>query len=280
MRKILILVLCLAGSFVMAQNKKSCCTKPSTGNALAMFAADKSFQSVHLSPLPFTFNAEKGKIITYTTQDGKTADAFIVMADKPTYNYIFVIHEWWGLNDYIKREAEKLQKELGNVNVIALDLYDGKVATDAETAGKYMGEVKEERAKAVINGALVYVGGNAKVGTIGWCFGGGWSLQAALLGGNRTMACVMFYGLPIYDSGILKNMNSDVLGIFASKDGWINQDMVKNFEHSMKEAGKKITVKTYDADHAFANPSNPKYNKEYAADAHKLVLEYFRSHLK
>src|ERR1700741_5565114 len=140
MKKILVLALCLASGFAMAQNRKSCCSKPSSSKTFAMLGANKSFQSNHLNPLPIIFTPETGKMISFNTSEGKTANAFIVMAKKPTHNYIFMIHEWWGLNAYIKQEAEKLQKELGNVNVIALDLYDGKVASDAETAGKYMGE--------------------------------------------------------------------------------------------------------------------------------------------
>jgi len=86
---------------------------------------------------------------------------------------------WWGLNDYIQEEAEKLQKDLKNVNVLALDLYDSKVATTRDDAMKYVGEAKQERVRAVINGAFDYVGAKAQMGTIGWCYGGGWSLQTA-----------------------------------------------------------------------------------------------------
>ncbi|MCL5459668.1 dienelactone hydrolase family protein, partial [Loigolactobacillus coryniformis] len=93
---------------------------------------------------------------------------------------------WWGLNDHIKREAENLFNDLGNVNVLALDMYDGKLATDPQTAGKYMGEFKQDRGDAIVKGALTYAGKNAKVATVGWCFGGGQSMQATLAAGKQA----------------------------------------------------------------------------------------------
>ncbi|MBK5283981.1 MAG: dienelactone hydrolase family protein, partial [Bacteroidia bacterium] len=165
--------------FSIAQSKHSCCSTAST-TEFAMLGKNESFRSSHLSPLPFHFVPVKGKLISIKAGDGKQATVFEVRADMPTENYLFVIHEWWGLNDYIKQEAEKLQEELGNVNVLALDLYDGKVAANKEDAGKYMGEAKEERIRAIINGAISYAGKEAHIQTIGWCFGGGWSLQTSI----------------------------------------------------------------------------------------------------
>jgi len=140
--------------------------------------------------------------------------------------------------------------------------------------------VKTERAIAIINGALSYVGNDAKVTTIGWCFGGGWALQAALLAGKQGAGCVMYYGMPEKDVDKLKALNSDVLGVFATKDQWINKEVVTAFEKDMRAANKKLTVVNYDADHAFANPSNPHYNKEYSEAAHKLALAFIKEHLK
>ncbi|MCX6142037.1 MAG: dienelactone hydrolase family protein [Ignavibacteriales bacterium] len=277
MKRILFFALLLPLT-LFAQAGKSCCSLTSTAE-FAMLASDEKFRSAHLEPLPFIFVPENGKEITFKTADGVDGRGFEIKAARETNATIFMIHEWWGLNDYIKQEAEKLQKELGNVNVIALDLYDGKVATTQQEAGKYMGEAKEERIRAIIRGALDYVGSKAKVGTIGWCFGGGWSLQTALMVGKQTSACVMYYGMPETDVEKLKTINGPVLGIFAKKDGWINTDKVKEFEANMKRASKKLTVKTYDADHAFANPSNPKFDKDAAADAHKAALAFLKKNL-
>jgi len=143
-----------------------------------------------------------------------------------------------------------------------------------------MQAVKTERAAAIIKGAEMYAGPKAQFASVGWCFGGGWSLQSALLGGKQTVGCVMYYGMPEKDVAKLKTLNSDVLGLFAEQDKWINPEVVKQFEKDMAAAGKKVTVKEYPADHAFANPSNPKYNKELAADAHQKALAYLKARLK
>ena len=272
MKKIhFLLIALLAFQFSYAQTK-SCCA-PSSTQEFAMLSKDESFVASHLSPLPFVLEGGKGKMISIKTAGAK-ANAYEVKAAKPTKNYLFVIHEWWGLNDYIKREAERLQKELGNLNVIAIDLYDGQIATDADSAGKIMSNIKDERAREIINGVIKYVGKDAKISTIGWCFGGGWSLQAALMCKTQAAGCVVYYGYPELNLDKLKSLNCSVLGLYAKNDDWINPELVARFEKAMKSAGKNLTVILYDAVHAFANPSNPKYNKEAATDAHARVLEY------
>lgn len=277
MKSLLMMLLVLPVS-LLAQATMSCCA-PSPTSDFAMLASDSKFRSAHAEPVPFRYDSPNGQMIRFKTSDGADGSGFEIKASKESDKFLFVIHEWWGLNDYIKQEAERIQKELGNVNVIALDLYDGKVATTQQEAGKYMSEAKEDRIRAIIKGALEYAGPKAKIGTIGWCFGGGWSLQSALIGGKQTVACVMYYGMPETDQAKLKTLNSPVLGIFAGKDGWITPAKVKEFEGAMKKASRRITVKMYDADHAFANPSNPKYDKTATGDAHKHVIEFLKKHL-
>ncbi|MFN7328198.1 MAG: dienelactone hydrolase family protein, partial [Bacteroidota bacterium] len=179
-----------------------------------------------------------------------------------------------------KREAENLYNELGNVNVLALDMYDGKLATDPQTAGKYMQEFKKERGEQIVKAALAFAGTNAKIGTIGWCFGGGQSMQASLLAGKQAVACVIYYGQPEENTEKLKGLNCDVLNIWPKQDTWITKQVIDKFEANMKTAGKKLTVKSYDADHAFANPSNPKHNKEFAVDANKHTIAFIKERLK
>ncbi|MBC5993415.1 dienelactone hydrolase family protein [Pontibacter cellulosilyticus] len=270
-----------------AQTKTSCCVKPAADAAetteatikFAMLGNDESFREKHENPLPFTLENKKGKTITYKTPDGKTATAYEIKAPKKTDEYLFVFHEWWGLNDYIRKEAERFAQELGNVNVIALDLYDGKVATEREKAAEYMQAVKTDRAKAIINGAIAYAGKDADIATVGWCFGGAWSLQAGILAGDKAEAIVMYYGMPEQNVENLKKLDAPVLGIFASQDNSITPQVVEEFKQNMDKADRKLTVKMYDAVHAFANPSNPKYNKEYAEEAHKLAVDFIKKHL-
>ncbi len=252
----------------------------SSTDKFALLASNKEFSRQHLKPQPYLYVSEVGKMVTFKTPDGKDASGFVIMAAKKTNNWIFVFQEWWGLNDHIKREAEKLYNDMGNVNVLALDMYDGKVATEPADAGKYMGEFKADRGTAIFKGALDFAGKSAKIGTIGWCFGGGLSLQASLTAGKQAVATVMYYGMPEEDVTKLKTLNSDVLNIWPTQDKWINKEVMDKFEANMKAAGKKLTVKAYDADHAFANPSNPKFKEEFTADAYKNTLDFFKARLK
>lgn len=279
----------------LQENKTCCMTKQTTAQLsccqmesepmasatenFAMFVDDKSFVNKHEEPLAFRFEGS-GQKVTFKTPDGKEGAGWEIKAKKKTKNYVFVIHEWWGLNDYVKQESENIFNALGNVNIIALDLYDGQVATTREDAGKYMQSVKSERAAAIIKGAMEYVGKKAKIGTVGWCFGGGWSLQASLLLGKQAKACVIYYGMPEKDVEKLKTLQTDVLGIFAAQEQWISPKVVAEFEENMKKAGKKTTIKNFDADHAFANPSNPKYSKQYADEAMAMTISFFKERLK
>ena len=277
MKKILFLLLIFP---VLTYAQQMSCCKTSTTEQFNQLASTEEFSSAHLSPIPFNYTAVKGDMITYECSDGTRANAFEVRAEKESNNYLFVFHEWWGLNDYIKREAETLSNELPNVNVIALDLYDGKVADTSSVAQQLMQGVKDERARAIINGAIKFADKKARITTIGWCFGGGWSLQASLMAGKQAAGCVMYYGMPEEDLKKLKKLNCEVLGIFAAKDKWITPEVVGKFKKNMAASDKKITVKSFNADHAFANPSNPHFDKISADSAHKLALSFLKLRLK
>ena len=198
---------------------------------------------------------------------------------KKTNKWLIVIQEWWGLNDNIKREAETFSAELGDVNVIALDMYDGKVATTADSAMVYMKSAKSERLESIVKGAIAYAGSSAKIYTVGWCFGGGWSLQSTILAGKQASGCVMYYGRPETDITRLKTINCDVIGFFGNLDAYISPKVVDEFEKDMKEAGRQLTTYRYDANHGFANPSNPVYNKVATEDAHTKTIAFLKARM-
>ncbi len=281
MKKLLLIIVvvacCLSG---FSQTKSVAVCQPVATQQFAMLASDKKFVKAHPNPRPFHFQSSIGKAITYSCSDGKAAGAYELKAKKPTNNYLLVVHEWYGLNDYIKQESEKLYNDVGNVNVIAIDLYDGNVAANSADAGKYMAAVKEERARAIIKGAVTYAGPKAHIATIGWCFGGGWSLQSTLLAGKHAIGCVMYYGMPEQDVEKLKALNTDVLGIFGNKDKWINPKVVATFADNMKKADKKLTLYQYDADHGFSNPSNPIYNADATKDAYTHTIAFLKPRMK
>lgn len=266
-----ILALFLFSAHSIAQ---TCCSNSTT--AFAMLGADKKFQQSHAEPEAFNYLPKKGKVVTFSTPDGKKSKAFFIAAAAKSNKYVFVFHEWWGLNDYIMQTAEELYNTLGDVNVLALDLYDGEVATKADMASQLMQNAKAERCMAIIMGASIFAGDDAQIQTIGWCFGGGWSMQAAEILKAKTKGCIIYYGMPEKNAEQIEKINFPVLGIFAKNDGWITPQIVSDFESAMKTAGKKVEIKSYEADHAFANPSNPKHNKEFTLDAMKASVDFMK----
>jgi carboxymethylenebutenolidase len=89
----------------------------------------------------------------------------------------------------------------------------------------------------------------------------------------------MYYGIIDNNKDTFKNLNAPVLGIFAKQDGWVNPEVYGNLEKNIKSAGKTITIKEYDADHAFANPSNQYFNEEFATNAKRHVIEFLKNNL-
>lgn len=241
----------------------------------AAFASDQEFRDAHPAPKPVAL-IHGGKNIEFPVEGGANGRGFLMTAHGQSNKYLLLFHEWWGLNDYVRNEASYWVHTLG-INVLAVDLYDGKVATTAEEAGKLMQACDAARAAALIKGAAKFLGENADYRTMGWCFGGGWSLQASLLLGDKSKGCVMFYGMPEKDVEKLKTLETDVLMIHAKNDKWINDEVVADFKKNMESAEKSLTVKEYDADHAFANPSSPRYNDEAAKAARAAVLEYLKT---
>lgn len=293
MKKLILSALLLGASpYLFAQ---SCCedaaaachqTKKTSGlferpDEMQLMASTKEFQALHVEPLPFTFESKAGgEMIQIDAADGKKAGAFFIKAKSKSDKYLIVYQEWWGLNDYVRQEAEKYYNVLdGKVNVLALDMYDGNVATTSEDAGKYMSQAKPERLEAIIKAGIGYAGPKARIATVGWCFGGMLSLKSALLEGAQAVGCVMYYGRPEQDIDKLKGLHTDVLGIFGSQDKGIPPATVQQFEKNMEAAGKKVTIKMYDAVHAFANPSNPKYDETASKDAFAHASAYLRKKL-
>jgi carboxymethylenebutenolidase len=257
---------------------QSACCNPI--EEFASLASHNDFRQAHDEPIALTSQPQAGEMVSFKTPDGKDAQGYLIKAQKKSNRYLFVIHEWWGLNDHIKQEAEKYSKDMPNVNVLAIDMYDGQVTSNRDEAGKLMQGMKYERGKSIVQGALDYAGKKAKIGTIGWCFGGGWSLQSSLLLGKQVKGCVIYYGMPEKDKEKLKTLQAEVLGIFAGNEKWITPEVVQEFEKNMKDLGKPVTIKSYEADHAFANPSNPRYNETYAKEAYQLSLDFLKKKLK
>jgi carboxymethylenebutenolidase len=218
----------------------------------------------------------QGEMITFKTGVAERAYGYLVRAKRHTNKYLLVFHEWWGLNDYIKKECDYYCNALGDVNVLGIDLYDGRVTDDPKQAAKFKEQTKDSRMQQIIKDALLFTGDSAKLATLGWCFGGHWSLEASIDAGDRAIACVIYYGEPEKNMQRLQQLSAPVLGIFGDKDKVVTPQMVNDFENRMNAINKPLRIQHYNEEHAFANPSNPKYNNDDAADAKKLTVRFLK----
>ena len=264
----------------VSSQEKSCCEEFSAPLIMASFSQDKEFRDLHPTPVPFSLMDGKGKMVKFYVSDGVEANGYEVKPDNPTNNWIFVFHEWYGLNDYIKKEADEVAATLGNVNVLAIDLYDGKVASTNEEASKYMQEADVTRSINIIKGAKDYAGSSAVFATLGWCFGGSWSNQAAIELGDKCKACVIYYGMPEKNKDRLAKQKAPVLGIFARLDPRITPEVAAEFEENLKSLKIPVEIKIYDAVHAFANPSNPKHDPDATKDAKEKTYAFLKEKMK
>lgn len=254
------------------------CMETETIDAYLTEASRPTFASMHNAPLQVSAQDLKGKMIKFDVSDGVQANAYYLAPKKKSKKWLIVIQEWWGLNDQIKQEADKYFSDLKDMNVLAIDMYDGKVAATPDSAMKLTREAKPERMTNIIRGAIQQAGADASIYSVGWCFGGMWSLQTAILGGAKAKGTVMFYGRPETDMEKLKNIQCDIIGFFGNQDKSPSPEMVTAFEKNMEAAGKKLNTFKYDAGHGFANPSNPKFNAEATADAYAKAIAFLKSH--
>jgi carboxymethylenebutenolidase len=194
---------------------------------------------------------------------------------------IVMIHEWWGLNENIKEMAEKLASH-GYI-VLAVDLYNNKVGTTAEEARQLITSFDSEVGVNNMNSAISYLETEysaENIGSIGWCFGGGQSLNLAMNNSDLD-ATVMYYGQVSSDSESLSNISWPLLGIFAEKDQGIPVDSVKEFESYLEDLGIVHEIIIYPGvDHAFANPSGDRYAPEQSKDAWQKTVKFFNENLK
>jgi len=196
---------------------------------------------------------------------------------------LIVIHEWWGLNDNIRAMTRRLAGE--GYRALAVDLYGGEKADNPDAAMKLVNATMQNRAAAEDNlrRAVAYLerNGTPKIGVIGWCFGGGFSLSTALLVPEKINATVIYYGHLEIDPAKLATIKSPILGLFGADDKSIPVASVQEFENALKKLGKPVEIKIYDgAGHAFANPSGGNYRPEAAKDAWQRTTSFFARHLQ
>ena len=224
---------------------------------------------------------------TVTFKSGnETVSGLLVTPDKPgPAPGVLVIHEWWGLDNWVKDQARALAKE--GYAALAVDLYRGKVTDKQEEAHQLMMGTPPDRALRDLKAAYAFLQTRPEVrkdhiGVVGWCMGGRYALELATQ--EPTLdAVVAYYGAPPTDPAAIARIKAPVLGNFGGEDKGPSPEQVKAFEKAMKDAGKPVDVKIYEgAGHAFANVNNPwkGYKEDAAKDAWARTVKFLALHLK
>lgn len=229
-------------------------------------------------------SAVTGSDVMYGTVGGRMLHGYMARPANgaKTGPAIIVVHEWWGLNDNIKAVVDRYAGE--GYTVLAVDLF-GRVATSPDTAMVlYQTAMKDVPAgEKNLAAAIAYLKaqGATKIGSVGYCFGGHWSLRTGLVGGRQISGVVMYYGAPITQRAQLARLKAPVLGLYGGLDKGIPVDSVRAMERALTARGRKVEIKVYaDANHAFANSSGQAYNAAAATDAWQKSLAFFRTNLR
>jgi len=216
--------------------------------------------------------------VTITTKGGRRVSGALAKPGRKG-PAILLIHEWWGLNDQIKSVAAELATH--GYLALACDLYNGQITTDAGKAGALMEALNQNEATDTLAAWVEWLRkspeGNGKVGTLGWCMGGGMSLIASIAA--PVDATIVYYGNVGQSADKLAKLKGPLQGHFAERDGWINHAMVDPFAANLKKLGKKADLYWYDADHAFANPTGQNFIKKDAALAWSRTLGFLKANL-
>jgi carboxymethylenebutenolidase len=226
-----------------------------------------------------------GEEVTYGDAGGKPLRGYAARPKvaKGPLPGVIVIHEWWGLNDNIRAMTRRLAGE--GYEALAVDLYGGSHAETPDQAMKLMNAVMQNPAAGQDNvrraAAWLQDKGVKRLGVIGWCFGGGWSLATTLLMPDKIDATVIYYGHLETDPAKLATIKHPVLGAFGAEDKSIPADTVRAFESALKKQGTPVDIKIYDgAGHAFANPSGGNYRPDAAKDAWQRTTAFLAQNLK
>lgn len=218
-------------------------------------------------------------MVAFAHTTGKATGFLVLPRDRRRHRAIIVIHEWWGLHEWVNEQAEKLAAN-GYVS-LAVDLYQGKVAADPSEARKLKRGLRQEQAIGDLKAAFDCLVGRPDVdpkhiGSLGWSMDGGLAVQLAIHE-PRLAACVVKYGPLPTNTGYIQKIGAPVLGIVGALDRGMPADKVRAFEECMKLAGRRVDIEIYGgAGHAFENPTNRGHRSEAAADAWSRTLEFFK----
>jgi len=231
----------------------------------------------------FALGASAQQAVTFPSGDGTAQGVLYLPQGAGPHPALIVIHEWWGLNDWIKQEAAGYAAK-GYV-ALAVDLYRGKVAANPETAHELMRGLPQDQGVRDLTAAMTYLQSRKdvkrdRIGAVGWCMGGGYALQLAIAA-PTLKAVAVNYGALATDKSALSQIHADVMGNFGGLDQGIPPEAVHAFEATMKSLGKPVDAKIYpQSGHAFENPNNKTgYRPDDAAGALARMDAFFQMEL-
>ncbi len=237
-----------------------------------------------LTLVAITAFAAEPQDVSYRSGDETVHGILYMPEGEGPFPALVVIHEWWGLNDWVKQQASNYADQ-GYVT-LAIDLYRGQVATNPDEAHQIMRGVPEDRANRDLLAATSYLRSlttvnGKRVGAIGWCMGGGYALDLAIADPKLKVA-VINYGHLASDKTTLKKIHASILGIFGGQDKGIPVTDVNKFEAEMKALNKKVDIHVFpDAGHAFENPNNQQgFRPEDATKAEEITKDFLMTNLK
>ncbi|MEM1251405.1 MAG: dienelactone hydrolase family protein [Cyanobacteria bacterium P01_H01_bin.21] len=290
MRKLLGLVL------ITALLAVSCALiNPSSSSQTPASSQSTAMAELHKDDVPIASPAAKDvapdavttEDVTYGTLDDIPFQGYLAKpagAEAPLPGLI-VIQEWWGLNDNIRTMTRRLAAE--GYAALAVDLYDGQIAETPEQARTLVQAAIQNSERLIQNvvAAHTYLTNEQQapqVGSIGWCFGGSWSLNTALALPTDLDAAVIYYGGQIStDPAVLELLQMPIQGHFGALDTNPSPETVQAFETALNELDKNAEIYMYEgANHAFANPSGTRYNSEAAELAWQRTVAFLNQHLQ
>jgi len=229
----------------------------------------------------FALAQSGGKMVSYASGPETVSGYLAAPAGAGKKPAVVVIQEWWGVNDFVKGKADAFAKQ-GYV-ALAVDLYRGKVTADPQVAHELMRGLPDDRALRDLKAAVAYLRSRpdvdgAHVGSVGWCMGGGWSLNLAVADPTLSGA-VIYYGHLMTEDATIRALKVPLLGNFGGKDQGIPADSVVDFEKKAKAAGRSVDFKIYpESGHGFASfdASHP----QDARDADARTDAFFAKVLK
>lgn len=195
---------------------------------------------------------------------------------------VIIVHDWWGLNEHVRSEANRIAA--AGYIVLAVDLYGGDVVDTPEAARAKMIAIVENPGlvESNLRQALEFVdvAGAPQIATLGWGLGGAWALDASRLFPGRVDAAVIYYGQVSDDEERLADIDSPVLGFFGERDRGIKIESVRRFESAMQRLRKDVTLRVFeDTGHGFVDPARGTYRADIAADTWQQTMDFLATKL-